>query len=141
MDIFGFGKPETRWLSNFYPCSFEYQDIIYPSSEHAYQAAKCKNLEDRFIISRLPTSSKAKRHGQKVELRSDWDLLKRNVMKEILREKFKLPGLKDALLATDDGYLEETNWWGDTYWGVCNGKGQNNLGLILMEIREELRDV
>lgn len=43
------------------------------------------------------------------------------------------------LLATGTRYLEETNTWGDTYWGVCEGKGLNMLGKTLMQVRDELR--
>lgn len=141
MDIYGFEKLETRWLSNFYPCTIEYQGITYPSSEHAYQAAKTHSEFDKLAIAKTRTPGIAKRMGQKCKMRSDWDLVKRNIMKEILREKFNLEGLRQALLETGDGYLEETNTWNDVYWGVCRGVGANNLGQVLMEIREELRNV
>lgn len=48
--------------------------------------------------------------------------------------------LKEALLATGDSELIEGNTWRDYFWGVCNGKGQNKLGKILMRIRAELRN-
>ena len=47
--------------------------------------------------------------------------------------------MSNKLLGTGDTYLEEGNTWNDTFWGVCNGVGENNLGRILMEVREELR--
>ena len=57
-----------------------------------------------------------------------------------MKQKFtKHKDLKEKLLATGDAYLEETNHWHDTFWGVCKGKGQNHLGKILMEVREELK--
>jgi predicted NAD-dependent protein-ADP-ribosyltransferase YbiA (DUF1768 family) len=43
------------------------------------------------------------------------------------------------LLATDDEELVEGNWWNDTFWGVCRGDGENNLGKIIMKVRDELR--
>jgi hypothetical protein len=43
------------------------------------------------------------------------------------------------LLATGDMELIEDNDWDDTYWGVCNGAGENNLGKLLMKIRAEAR--
>ena len=43
------------------------------------------------------------------------------------------------MIETGDEYLEEGNTWGDRIWGTVNGKGQNNLGKILMRVREELR--
>ena len=48
--------------------------------------------------------------------------------------------LKEKLLATENEELVEGNTWHDTYWGVCNRRGKNKLGKILMRIREELRD-
>lgn len=139
LEIKGFETPQTRWLSNFYPCEIRYEGINYPSSEHAYQAAKTLNLMQREEIARCGTAGQSKKLGRKLKMRSNWDKIKRGIMKDILRLKFALPGLKLTLLATGDAYLEETNWWGDTYWGVCNGVGKNNLGKVIMEIREEMK--
>lgn len=139
-EIKGFETPEFRWLSNFYPCTITYEGITYPSSEHAYQAAKSEYTGDRLAVARCSTPGQAKRMGRKIKIRSDWDKVKRGVMKDILRIKFSLPGLQKCLLATGNAYLEETNHWGDTYWGVYRDVGLNQLGEILMEIREELRN-
>jgi predicted NAD-dependent protein-ADP-ribosyltransferase YbiA (DUF1768 family) len=43
-------------------------------------------------------------------------------------------------MKTFDGHIEEGNWWNDTFWGVCRGKGHNNLGKLIMQIRGELYD-
>ncbi len=59
-------------------------------------------------------------------------------MTDLVRQKFQDPELRAALLATGNRYLEETNWWGDTFWGVCNGAGENRLGMILMAIRTRI---
>jgi len=56
-----------------------------------------------------------------------------------VREKFKQEDLKQMLLDTGDQELVEGNTWNDTFWGVCRGEGQNNLGKILMKVRMELR--
>ena len=61
-------------------------------------------------------------------------------MEEIIRCKFTQNlDLKKKLLETEDSLLIETNNWNDTYWGVCRNKGQNNLGKILMKIRDEIK--
>jgi len=47
--------------------------------------------------------------------------------------------LKEELLATEDWELIEGNTWNDSFWGVCQRKGENHLGKILMKIRKELQ--
>ena len=61
-------------------------------------------------------------------------------MLELVRDKFTGNyALKAQLLATEDEHLEEGNWWGDRYWGTCEGVGENHLGKILMQVRSEIR--
>lgn len=45
---------------------------------------------------------------------------------------------RDQLLATGGVELIEGNDWGDAFWGVCGGYGQNWLGVLLMLVRSEL---
>jgi len=86
------------------------------------------------------TAGQSKRAGRKLSLRHDWDEVKDQVMYEVCMSKFtKHPDLKEKLLSTGDAYLEETNHWGDTYWGVCEGVGTNKLGQTLMKIRKEIK--
>ena len=126
-----------RFLSNFYPAPIMYRGIAYPTSEHAYQAAKTLNENSRMNISILGSPYEAKKYGRTVALRVDWDEIKLEVMAEIVRAKFiQNPSLKEKLLATDDATLEEGNTWGDTYWGICKGEGENHLGKTLMELRD-----
>ncbi len=125
---------ETRFLSNFWPC-FE----LGRSVEHYYQAAKATNLKDRNWVLDSHNAAAAKYRGRKIEVIQGWDEIKLYRMEELLRRKFYDPKLRDLLLATGDAELVEGNWWGDTYWGVCKGVGENHLGKLLMKIREELR--
>ena len=81
------------------------------------------------------SGGRAKRLGR-VELRSDWEEVKIEVMREVLRCKFSQnPDLKAKLIATGDAELIEGNNWNDRFWGVCRGVGQNHLGRLLMELR------
>lgn len=131
---------ENRWLSNFYPCVVVYEDKTYKNSEAAYQAAKTLNLEERIPFETMGAGT-SKRKGQLVTIRPDWDEVKLNVMYDIIKDKFcRNLELTVKLLETGDKYLEETNWWNDTFWGVCKGVGTNHLGKILMKVREELKD-
>lgn len=125
------------FLSNFYPCTIPYEGIIYPSVEHAYQAAK--TLDQSIRMEFLPlNAAQAKRKGRKIKLRADWNDVKLIIMYQLIRTKFTHHDLKTLLLDTQDAKLIEGNTWGDTFWGVCNGVGQNHLGQILMRVRNEL---
>lgn len=131
-------KGQYSFLSNFYPVQVEIEGIVYPSVEHAYVAMKTMDIELRKQISLMETAGKVKRMGRTLNIRSDWDHIKLPVMFGLLRLKFQKPELKLLLISTGDSHLEEGNWWGDTFWGVCKGVGENNLGKLLMRIRQEI---
>jgi len=128
----------NRFLSNFYPATVRYAGAVYPTVENAYQAAKITNpnLRKSFLLC---TPGQSKRLSRSYPLRPGWDDMKYAVMKFLVTQKFMNHlELKNLLLATGNLELIEGNTWGDTYWGVCNGKGENNLGKILMEVRSKL---
>lgn len=130
---------ENRFLSNFFPAKVVLDGIEFPSVEHAYQAAKNFDIERRRRFATL-TAGQAKREGQKTLKRPDWEQVKVNIMTNLVRDKFtNNKELREKLLATGDVELIEGNHWGDTFWGVCKGKGTNHLGKILMSVREGLR--
>lgn len=132
------------FLSNFYPSTIvaEFAGLKYnvDTVEHAFQAAKAIGLDQFYQIAHAASPGQAKMLGRRCELREDWERIKEEVMLDLLRQKFA-PGtpLAKRLLATGDRYLEEGNHWGDTYWGTCKGVGQNRLGVLLMQVRKELR--
>lgn len=131
-------RGDYHFLSNFYPCSFTWDNIRWPHSEAAYQAAKSPDRKIRLQFSRM-TAAESKRAGRSLALRDDWEDVKLEVMAEIIFHKFEQnPDLKAKLLATT-GELQEGNWWGDKFWGISpmgSGKGKNHLGRILMEYRD-----
>lgn len=124
------------FLSNFYMCEVVFEGKTYPSTEHAYQAAKALDptLRYQFTVGHSLTPGQAKRLGQKLPLRADWEDVKIDVMRYILVSKFANPELRAKLRETGDAYLEEGNNWGDHFWGV-DGYGWNHLGRLLMRIR------
>ena len=128
-----------RFLSNFYPCSVFIlgEGEKYPSVEHAYQASKTADVSERHRILHASTPGKAKKLGQEVLLRSDWDKVKLGIMRELLISKFQNKSLFAKLLNTGDAVLIEGNSWGDDFWGVCTQRGQNHLGELLMELRDD----
>ncbi|ACV50121.1 conserved hypothetical protein [Delftia phage PhiW-14] len=137
--IDNFKTPETEWLSNMYPCRVLYEGVVYPSAEHAYAAQKAVDWLDREEIAQAKTGYLAKQMGAAVQKRADWDQVKMRVMLEVLRAKFfNNDFLGDKLLATGSQELVEGNWWHDTFWGVCEGVGENHLGKLLMQVRREL---
>lgn len=125
------------FLSNFYPCQIIYNGYMFKSSESAFQSAK--DLSRQIEFESL-TPGRAKKLGKQVNLRPDWEEIKNSVMEDILRIKFNKIRLKEKLVSTYPRELIEGNNWNDTYWGVCNGKGKNNLGKILMKLRKEIID-
>ncbi|CAL5990112.1 NADAR_family protein [Hexamita inflata] len=128
-------RGEHAFLSNFYECQLTYNNFTYLNVEAAFQAQKCPGSESRFT-NLLP--SPAKKLGRKVDLRPDWEKVKVQIMREILKIKFQNEELKEKLKATKEAELIEGNTWGDTFWGVSRGNGKNMLGKLLMEIRKEL---
>ncbi len=150
-EIFGFfGK--YRFLSNFFPALVEFGGLHYPNSENAYQSAKFEEKYRQSFVTVTPGVAKAKGQtmvGRLYTTKEEWDLVKYDVMWTILYEKFsKNKVLRVKLLETFPKQLIEANWWGDTDFGhyvpIQKGKaappfgGRNNLGRILMEVREAL---
>jgi len=127
-------------LSNFYDRNIVvyYDGICYKSSEAAYQSAKVLCKKNRKIFTSLSPVDAMKR-GKAVDIRPDWSSVKDDIMYQIVKDKFtRNPHMRDFLISTYPMKIEEGNDWGDTYWGICNGKGENKLGKILMRVRKEL---
>ena len=131
-----------QFLSNFYLAEIDFEDATYASVEHAYQAAKTRDRREREQVRRAKSPGAAKRAGRRVILRPDWDSIKIEVMRRLVRQKFYTDSvLAGRLRATGAQELIEGNSWNDTFWGQCPlGVGFNHLGKILMEVRGELRD-
>jgi len=129
-----------RWLSNFWPAQVDLDGVIYPSVEHAYQAAKSLDENDEREPFQYGTAGEAKRRGRKLKVRADWEKVKVPVMRILIAKKFAPDTtLATKLVATGDVDIIEGNTWGDTFWGVCRGEGENNLGKLIMAQRAVLR--
>lgn len=135
-------KGSKRFLSNMYPCRVVCDGISFHSSENFYMYSKFITTDRDLALSMryiLPKESKWIANKNKDKIRSDWDEVKVDIMREALNSKFtQNSGLRSKLLATGDEYLEERNDWYDVFWGTYLGKGENMLGKLLMELREEL---
>lgn len=131
---------EYRWLSNFWKCPVYIDQIMYTSSEAAFQAYKTKDKKERLRFTEMGPGE-AKKAGKLIKLREDWEKVKLKIMTRIVLCKFtQNRDLMQKLILTRDAELIEGNTWGDKFWGVCNGEGENWLGRILMDIRQTLQD-
>lgn len=133
------------WLSNFGISPVVLGGVPYKSVERAYQAAKWQSEDRRFFED--CTNDEAILHNREnmpnEYTPEDWDAVKLSIMEELLVQKFDAttnPENHQKLLATGEKYLEETNWWNDTFWGKnLEGEGENHLGVLLMKVRANLR--
>lgn len=131
---------QYRFLSNFWYANVVFDGLVYPSVEHAYVAAKTLDVNQRSKFTDPAIKpGQVKQMGRRLKLRDDWEQVKLRIMEDLMRQKFSISPLKEMLLMTGNQELIEGNRWGDTFWGVCNGKGQNHLGKILMKVRSELQ--
>ena len=131
-------RNEYYFLSNMFPCKIKLGKYTFNCAEAAFQAAKCPARVAEFIGL---NGYEAKKLGRKVQLRDDWNEVKLNFMERIVRAKFEQNqelSYKLSRISVHTPIVEDNNW-GDTFWGVCNDKGENHLGKILMEIRLELK--
>jgi ribA/ribD-fused uncharacterized protein len=128
-----------RFLSNFWYAPRHLDGELAPTAEHAFQAQKTVDPVERARILAAETPGDAKKLGRRCTLRSDWERVKLSEMRRILEVKFDY-GTDTAmrLIGTGDALLVEGNTWGDTFWGVSRGNGENWLGHLLMARRAEL---
>lgn len=130
---------EHAFLSNFYPAEVEFEGQTYPTAEHAFQAAKTTDRVQRAWIRTANYPGLAKKRGRSITLREGWDDMRLQVMESLVLAKFVAhDDLREKLLATGDRPLMEGNHWGDTFWGVSGGAGENHLGKILERVRSHL---
>lgn len=134
-----FGK--FRFLSNFYTLEngVTFEDICYPSVEAAYQAAKWPSKQRlQFLDVTAGESKHLGRNAPKFNAKK-WNKNKVELMRTLVYAKFERNIKLRKMLMLMDGYiLDERNSWGDTFWGTNEqGEGENNLGKILMAVRDK----
>jgi N-glycosidase YbiA len=135
-------KGDYGCFSNFSAHPIELKGKIWRTTEHYFQAQKFPDTEHEEEIHLVASPMVAARMGRSRSrpLRKDWETAKDNIMREALVAKFTQHlDLKEILLGTGDALLVE-HTKNDKYWGDGgDGSGQNKLGKLLMEVREELR--
>jgi len=129
-------------FSNFSPHPLRLKDQVWPTSEHYFQAQKFAGTEHEEVVRQAKSPMVAARMGRSRArpLRPDWELVKDDIMREVLHAKFtQHPRLRSLLVQTGDAELiEQTK--NDSYWADGgDGTGKNRLGQLLMELRTKLR--
>ena len=134
-------------FSNLFRRAVVFEGREYPTAEHAYQAGKARKEAVREWILSAPSASLVAMaaHGLYCwDIVPEWSRIKFDRMRNVLRAKFtQHEDLKELLLSTGDARLVEvgrTNNSVNRTWGEVNGKGKNMLGVLLMEVREEIRE-
>jgi len=133
-------------FSNFSPHGINIQGIYWSTVEHYYQAEKFAGTSDAVIIplihgAETPEIAAALGRDSNRQLRPDWEVVKTKVMREAVLKKFLTHAdIREVLLSTDEQWLVE-NSPTDYFWGCGENKtGKNYLGIILMSVREEIRN-
>ena len=138
-----FYEHEFYVFSNFSSFAIEWKNKLYMTSEHAYHSEKFEdiNLKERIRNARSAHDALKLAQLNKDKYRADWDTIKLKVMKEILRAKVEQHlYVKKKLIESGSKELIEDSWR-DSYWGWGPNKdGENHLGKLWMEVREEFRN-
>ncbi len=137
-----FYEHEYYIFSNFSSFMLERKGVVWMTSEHAYHAERFTDETMKQAIASMRSAHDAFTYAQvnKPLQRPDWNEIKLGVMKEILRAKVaQHPYVLKKLLESGDRELVEDSWR-DDFWGWGPNKdGQNHLGKLWMEVREEVR--
>ncbi|MCA0357494.1 MAG: NADAR family protein [Proteobacteria bacterium] len=133
-------------FSNLYRREIEFEGDVYRTSEHAYQAGKARKPEVKAWLMAAPSPAllAMAAHGLYYwDVAPGWSKTKFDRMRRILRAKFtQHADLAELLLSTGQARLVESATEDNAVnrlWGEVNGVGQNMLGVMLMELREQLR--
>jgi len=132
-------------FSNLFRREIIFEGRTFPTAEHAYQFGKARKEEVREWILKAPTPAllSMAAHGLYTwDIVPNWSQIKYDRMRQVLRAKFdQHHDLRQLLLSTGDARLVEAGRVDNAVnrtWGEVNGKGLNMLGLLLMELRNEL---
>jgi hypothetical protein len=132
-------------FSNLYRRPIVFEGETFPTSEHAYQAGKPRKREVREWLMNAPSPAllAMAAHGLYYwDVSPGWSSTKFDRMRNVLIAKFEQhKDLRDLLLSTGDAILIESATVDNAVnrlWGEVNGVGKNMLGLLLMEVRDEL---
>jgi ribA/ribD-fused uncharacterized protein len=131
-------------FSNFSSFAVEWKNVIWMTSEHAYQAEKFTDKEIIKEIKEARSAHDSKKIAQKYQnkVRSDWENVKLCVMEEIIRAKLKQhPFIQKRLKQSEEREIIEDSHK-DSFWGWGPNKdGENHLGRIWMKLRDDEKEL
>ena len=143
--IYFYNKDEKYYeFTNFFPSPIELDGREWPTTEHYFQAQKFVGTSLVEVIRQKKWTRDVFEFTHKTDLtcqrRKDWDKVKIHIMKKALMAKFtQHDNLRQLLMDTEGRKLVERSPY-DTFWGDGgDDSGKNQLGKLLMEVREELR--
>jgi ribA/ribD-fused uncharacterized protein len=132
-------------FSNLYRRPVEFEGVVYPTSEHAYQAGKALKpaVRDWILAAPTPALAAMAAHGLYTwDIVPNWSEIKFDRMRQVLKAKFEQhPDLTQLLASTGSKRLVEAGTVNNAVnrlWGEVAGVGKNMLGVLLMELRAEL---
>lgn len=130
---------EYGCFSNFSKHTVEIDGLVWPTTEHYYQAMKHTDESLKERIRQIKSCKVAKTLAYSAPAREDWEQIKFDVMRKAIRAKAdQHPEIKAKLLETGDDPLAEASPF-DYVWGTGkDGTGQNWLGKLWVELRESL---
>jgi ribA/ribD-fused uncharacterized protein len=134
---------QSKWngLSNFADSEFSLDGKTWKTVEHYFQAQKTTDEKEKERVRKSFTPKIAKQAGRQVQLRSDWEDIKIDVMRKALAKKFEIQKYRELLLLTKERPIyEDANW--DAFWGTGQARGtggKNTLGNLLMELRKTIQ--
>lgn len=136
-------RDEYGCFSNFSAHRIFLKEKSWKTTEHYFQAQKFAGTlhEEELRLAASPMMVAKMGRDRKRPLRKDWEKVKDEIMLEALRAKFtEHKDLRGILLGTGDAVLVE-HTKNDSYWADGgDGSGKNMLGILLMQVREELRN-
>ncbi len=98
------------------------------------------DYEEEIRLAKTPAIAARMGNTREYTLRADWEEVKEKIMYDALKAKFTQHNeCRKLLLQTRDALLIE-HTKNDSYWADGgDGKGKNRLGVLLMELRDELK--
>jgi ribA/ribD-fused uncharacterized protein len=150
-------RSDEQPMSNFYPCSLEYEGRTFNSTEQALQYTKAIDTKHPQIAKAILKAENAREAWKASRALPEdealqWDKDNIHQVEQMLGAKAtQVPAFSSALLESKDAILAEAT--GHKFWatGIPNPEftkttkeqywpGQNKLGELLMNLREYLQD-